>query len=443
MTPESYKQCARRHVIDVGPGLSTTGLIHGTSRTVFERLSRSYWLFMHAKAAQRSIGTAGARAVMQLAVLSQAVALMLGCARTVERSPAEIRAEATREVARERAPAVVIATVHHGDIAVEAAGVAALREGRAVEADTAFALFSISKLFTATAIMQLHERGRLDIDAPVHDVLGQEFAVDEPDDRPVTIRDLLRHSSGLGNPSVYAHARPWQQDGPSTAQLLAELFEAHGRRLRYRPGGGERYSNLGYLALGRVIEVVDGRDYETYVQQEILAVLQMERTGFSWQPLLDDAAVGHSRKGELFTRIAKRVANPEVFGEPFGDWETTVLFHVDGMAYGGLIGTAEDLGRFVAAHLGDGAWQGRRILSPASIALMREVQRDDHGEILSHALGWHTDTIAGERYYNHMGKGGGYRPEVRMWPGRDYGVVILTNLTKYDPRPISQQVPPT
>jgi hypothetical protein len=73
---------------------------------------------------------------------------------------------------------------------------------------------------------------------------------------------------------------------------------------------------------------------------------------------------------------------------------------------------------------------------------MQAVQYDDRGRPFDHALGWHTQLIDGERYYNHMGKGGGYRPAVRIWPGRAYGVVILTNRTRYDPRPLTRCVPP-
>lgn len=377
----------------------------------------------------------------RLPVLVFALAL-LACRHTRERQPEQIRREAGLAVAQGHAPALVIATVQGDTIAVEAAGVASLAEGRPVGPDTSFAVFSITKLFTATAVLQLHERGLLDIDAPVRDYLGDELAVDEPASRPITARDLLRHGSGLGNPGVWSRARPWQEPRPPCRELLAELFVAHGRTLRSRPGHAQRYSNLGYLVLGRLIEVVDGRSYEDYVAQEILAVLGMDRSGFSWGPLLDDAATGHSRKGEFFTRLAKRKANPAVFGEPLPEWETTVPFHVDGSAYGGLITSASDLAKFVAAQLGEGSWQGRRILSPASIELMREVQRDDRGAMLDFSLGWHTGKLDGERYYNHMGKGGGYRPEIRLWPSRGYGVVILTNLTKFDPRPISQQVPP-
>lgn len=368
--------------------------------------------------------------------------MLMACVHTTERAPQDVRSEAAVEVSKGRAPAVVIATVHGDEIVIEAAGVASLAEGRPADPDTAFALFSISKLFTATAVLQLHERGLLDIDAPVRNYLGDELAIDEADRRPITARDLLRHGSGLGNPKVWSRARPWEEPRPPCRELLAELFVEHGRALRFPTGRGQRYSNLGYLVLGRLVEVVDGRDYETYVEQEILAVLGMDRTGFSWGPLLDDAATGHSRKGEFFTRLAKRKANPAVFGAPLPDWETTVPFHIDGSAYGGLISTGADLAKFVAAQLGEGSYQGRTILSPASIQLMRAVQRDDRDVILDFALGWHTGKIDGERYYNHMGKGGGYRPEIRLWPGRDYGVVILTNLTKYDPRPISQQVPP-
>lgn len=375
------------------------------------------------------------------------VAALAGCVHTTVTPPAEVRAAALETAGRGRgeSPAVVVATVHglgeDATIEVEAGGVAALADGRRATPQTAFVWFSITKLFTATAIMQLHERGLLDIDAPVREVLGDEWTIRERG-RPVRARDLLSHSSGLGSPPVWDAAAPAGDPRPSLEDQLAALLAEHGPRLRYRTGHGERYSNLGYLVLGRMVELADGRDYERYVREEILDVLGMDHTGFRWAEVGDDGALGHGRKGNFWTSLARRVANPEVFGPPLPKWITTVPFEVEGSSYGGLIGTAGDLAKFLGAHLGHGSWEGRRILSPASVAQMQTVQRDDRQRPLDHALGWHTQLIDGERYFNHMGKGGGYRPAVRIWPGRSYGVVILTNRTAYDPRPLTRRIPP-
>jgi CubicO group peptidase (beta-lactamase class C family) len=381
-------------------------------------------------------------------VLSSCLGLA-ACVHITVKQPAELRADALATVgeARGESPGLVVATVRTHDpddpeIVVEAGGFAALADHRATDIDTAFLWFSITKLFTATAIMQLHERGQLDIDAPVRDLLGDEFALDEPRRRPITARDLLSHSSGLGSPSVWSAAAPEGRERRSVQVQLAALLERHGRRLRYQPGADQHYSNLGYVVLGRMIELASGRDYETYVREEILQVLGMDHTGFRWSPMLDNAAVGHGRKGKFWTTVAKSVANPEVFGPPLPDWITTVYFEVEGAPYGGLIGTAGDLAKFLGAHLQHGEWQGRRILSPASVQTMQTPQHDRRGRPLDYALGWHTDVIDGERYFNHMGKGGGYRPAVRIWPSQHYGVVILTNRTAYDPRPLTQCVPP-
>lgn len=381
-------------------------------------------------------------------VLSSCLGLA-ACVHTTLAQPAELRADALATVGEGRgeSPGLVVATVRTDDpnaaeIEVEAGGFAALADHRMVDVDTAFMWFSITKLFTATAIMQLHERGQLDIDAPVTDLLGDEFALDEPRRRAITARDLLSHSSGLGSPSVWAAAAPEGQPRRSVEVQLAAQLARHGRRLRYRPGTGQSYSNLGYVTLGRMIELADGRDYETYIREEILDVLGMEHTGFRWAPLRDNAAVGHGRKGGFWTTVAKSVANPEVFGPPLPRWITTVYFEVEGAPYGGLIGTAGDLAKFLGAHLHHGEWQGRRILSPASVQAMQTPQYASGGRPLDYALGWHTEVIDGERYFNHMGKGGGYRPAVRIWPSQHYGVVILTNRTRYDPRPLTQSVPP-
>jgi CubicO group peptidase (beta-lactamase class C family) len=386
---------------------------------------------------------------MRRGTLVLGLACALGaCEHIRELDPEMLRKQALTTVGERRseAPGLAVATVvahtDEAEIVIEHAGFAALADGREVELDTAFMWFSITKLFTATAIMQLHERGLLDIDAPVRDLLGEEFAIGDDRYRPVTARDLLSHSSGLGSPRVWSRAHPAGTARASVREQLAEMFAEHGPRLRYPPGQGQRYSNLGFLVLGRMIEVADGRDYQTYIRAEILDPLEMTRTGFDWAPLLDDAAIGHSRKGDFFTTLAKSVADPAVFDEPLPRWETTVPFELEGTPYGGLIGTAGDLAKFVAAHLEQGAWKGRRILSPSSVQAMQTVQRDGRGHPLDFALGWHTQLIDGERYFNHMGKGGGFRPEVRLWPSRRYGIVILTNCTRYDPRPLSRTVPP-
>jgi CubicO group peptidase (beta-lactamase class C family) len=382
------------------------------------------------------------------ALLLGLVCALGACEHVRELEPDRLRdaALATAGDRRNAAPGVAVATVlaraEEAEIIVDQAGVAALVDGRAVGPETAFMWFSITKLFTATAIMQLHERGRLDIDAPVRDLLGDEFAITDDRYRPVTARDLLSHSSGLGNPPVWSRAHPAATARPSIAEQLAELFAEHGPHLRHPPGQGQRYSNLGFLLLGRMIEVADGRDYETYIREEILEPLDMTRTGFDWEPLLDDAAVGHSRKGEFFTTLAKSKVDAALFDEPLAHWEVTVPFEIEGTPYAGLIGTAGDLAKFLAVHLEQGTWNGRRILSPASVQAMQTVQRDHRGHPLDFALGWHTQLIDGERYFNHMGKGGGFRPEVRLWPGRGYGVVVLTNCTRYDPRPLTRTVPP-
>lgn len=384
------------------------------------------------------------RLTSQFATFFMLIALT-ACVHVREDSAEAIRTRAVAEVERGATPGLAVATVEGRAITVDVAGVAALADGRPVEPDTAFLWFSITKLFTATAIMQLHERGELDIDAPIRDVLEDEWTLREPPGRPITARDLLCHRSGLGNPSVYDRAHPAGHAPATLAEQLADLSKAHGPRLRRRPGQRARYSNFGYLILGRMIERADpqGRDYAAYVREEILEPLGMVHTDTRWTPqMLAHGALGHSRAKSMVTSMMVRVADPGVFGPTLDEWVTTVPFELEGAPYGGLIGTADDLAIFLAAHINHGEWRGRQLLSPASVLAMQTPQTDNRGAELGYGLGWHTGRIDGERYFNHMGKGGGYRPAVRIWPARRYGVVILTNRTVYDPRPLTRSAPP-
>ena len=141
--------------------------------------------------------------------------------------------------------------------------------------------FSMTKLVTATAVVQLAEDGRLDLDAPVIDSYPP-LAMLRPAERvgAISARHLLAHSSGLANPMPLRWVHPADQPGPDRARFVERLLERH-RRVRFAPGAKAAYTNLGYFVLGELVTAVSGETFEDYVHAHVLEPLEMSNTGFT------------------------------------------------------------------------------------------------------------------------------------------------------------------
>jgi CubicO group peptidase (beta-lactamase class C family) len=133
---------------------------------------------------------------------------------------------------------------------------------------TNYLWFSMTKIVTATAVLRLAESGKLDLDAPADEYFRGLKVVSQP--VPVTVRQLLNHSSGLANPLPIRWVRPADAPDPDRSAFVRRLLAKH-RRLKSVPGERASYSNLGYLVLGEVISEVTGASYEEYVCGEILS----------------------------------------------------------------------------------------------------------------------------------------------------------------------------
>ncbi len=190
--------------------------------------------------------------------------------------------------------------------------------------ETVFATGSITKMFTATAIGQLDEAGKLNIDAPISD-----YIINVPADKAnITIRHLLDHTAGL---QTY-HETQGIGDFESMNQEKA-LSEILNRQLLFNPGENEEYSNSGYTLLALLIEQTSGQSYTDYIRDNILVPANMTSTGF-W--------------GESFENMA---ATPnEILGCSSPDrWEYSWVL----VGNGGMVSTVSDLHRWVSALKGD------------------------------------------------------------------------------------------
>jgi len=323
-----------------------------------------------------------------------------------------------------------------------------LEYGTHATAETIYLYCSMTKLFTATALMQLRERGLVELDRAVRDYLP-DFPLQYPTGREITVRHLLSHSSGIANPIPVSWVH-LAEESPVDLDEFTRRLLARSPRLTFEPGSRYAYSNLGYLVLGQLIERLSGQSYTDYIQQHILEVLDMPRTGFSYGHLQDqEVATGYVRAWSLMGLLGRFLVDRRIFGATRKGYTAFHRFLIDGAPYGGLLGPVAELGNFLKAYLSGGTFRGRRLLEGASIAEMLTPQRDQHGQEFSTrghempsrvGLGWH---LAGEgetRFCYHLGGGGGYRSELRLYPSLGYGIGVMGNETNYDTAAITSML---
>jgi CubicO group peptidase (beta-lactamase class C family) len=270
------------------------------------------------------------------------------------------------DVDAKRLPGAVLLIARNGKIAFfDAVGYQDRATETPMRKDSIFRIASMSKPITTVAAMILAEENKIDVAAPVAQYLpefkdvrvGSEGA---PLKRPMTIQDLMRHTSGLtyglfGNSVVDQMYRKASILTPGSANSLAEMVKSIATMpLLHQPGDFWEYS-VSTDVLGRVVEVASGMDLDTFVHERITGPLKMSDTGFWVKP----AAVA-------------RLAKPD--GAPNAGFENATQKPKVFSGGGGMLSTAGDYARFCQMLLNGGELDGVRILSPKTIALMTSDQ---------------------------------------------------------------------
>ncbi|UCC40131.1 MAG: serine hydrolase [Candidatus Aminicenantes bacterium] len=185
---------------------------------------------------------------------------------------------------------------------------------------TKFRLASLTKQFTAMAVMQLHEKGLLNISDPI-----SQYIPDYPNGHKITIHLLLSHTSGIPNFTVSTNEETRLL--PYTLEMTIEKFKD--KPLEFSPGEKFEYSNAGYYLLGNIIEKVTGKDYETVLKQNIFEPLGMTSSGYDHNHLiLKNRARGyHLEKGELYNAKYIHMSNVHASGGLYSTVEDMYLWH--------------------------------------------------------------------------------------------------------------------
>jgi len=307
----------------------------------------------------------------------------------------------------DRTPGAAVVIVH-GDSVIHLRGYGTDGRGNLVSGTTGFILGSMSKSFTALAIMQLVQQGRIELDAPVQQYLPWFRVRDDAASRAITVRQLLHHTSGI--PANAPRAGGDSLTITSHVRALADID------LAGMPGTAHEYASPNYLVLGAIIEAVSGQSYANYVQQSIFA-----RLGMTHSFVREDSA--------LANRLS--AGHGYVFGFPVA---STLRFESDRLPTAALISSAADLGNFLRAQLNGGQFGGSSVLSPA---LLRAMHTDGAAaDGFTYGFGWRMSTIGGVPAVHHGGIVPNFRGKMVMLPGQGWGVAVLTNASSSLPLPL-------
>ena len=303
-------------------------------------------------------------------------------------------------------------------------GLADQATGRRVDANTIYHWASITKTFTAIAIMQLRDRGRLSLDDPIVRYVPELAAVHNPHGpmSAVTIRHLLSHAAGFRNPTwPWGGNLPWHPYEPTEwSQLVAMLPYT---QILFPPGSAYSYSNPGVIFLGRVIEKLSGDDFAAYIDKNIFRPLGMSRSYFDLTP---------------YHLLADRSNNYEVRE---GKTETNGLDFDTGItsSNGGLNGPLPDMVKYLAFLLGKGPGAGGPVpvLKRESLLEMWRPVLPTSGEASgdSIGLGFFIDRAGQARLIGHTGSQRGFRAFFYLHPETGSAVVAAFNTAAADEKP--------
>jgi CubicO group peptidase (beta-lactamase class C family) len=314
-----------------------------------------------------------------------------------------------RQLEDHEIPGATVSVVKDGEILVaKGYGNADVVKDKPVVADeTLFPMASLSKLFTATAVMQLAEEGKLDLDEDVNVYLDDVEVPDTYPGEPVTLRHLLTHTAGFEDHFTGSVARD-----ASDLDLGEHLSERMPARVR-PPGEVMAYSNYGIALAGHVVEEASGVPFERYIEQDVLGPLGMESTTFAQPPppeLRDRLVTGYDIEDG-------RPVAAEFAGYPR-----------DAPAAAGVT-TATDMAAFMIAHLQDGRYGEARILEEATAREMHKGQFANHPRLDGMAYGFYEQTLNGERVIEAAGGNLQYHARVALVPERDVGIFVAYNST--------------
>lgn len=331
-------------------------------------------------------------------------------------APLDLDARTAGILNRHPAVGLAVGVVRDGALAsFSAHGLADIASGRPMDEDTVVRVASITKTFTAVAVMQLWERGLVDLDAPAGDYLrAYRLIPSDPGWPPVTVRHLLTHTSGIGEEVIRSRAlrRDFGESVPE-GRPVPTPAEYYGRGIRVgaEPGTRFRYTDHGPTTVGQIVEDVSGVPFDRYLRERVFAPLGMTDTDI----VRTDRIAARLATGYTLGRRGPRPVAQR-------NWVTAGASN----AYS----TPRDVGRYLAALLGGGANEHGSVLEPGTLDMMFAPQYQPDRRIPGMGLAFWRGTAGEHPVVEHQGLLPGFDSEIALAPGDGVGVMTFCNGTR-------------
>ena len=307
-------------------------------------------------------------------------------------------------------PGASVIVIHNGQMAVRRAyGMADLERRVRATPETDYRLASVSKQFTAMAIMLLAKDGKLRYDQPIRDFLAEL----PPATQAVTVRHLLNHTSGLWDyEALIPESRTEQLDDDDVLTLVASKDS-----LSAPPGMAYCYSNSGYVLLGMIVARASGMSFPEFLRTRIFAPLGMSASvaHVEGRDTVPHRAYGYSPRAGSF-----RQTDQSVTSATLGD--------------GGIYSNVDDLARW------DRALTDATVIDRASLTEATTPPMLAGGVRSEYGFGWFVDRYRGEQRWRHTGETSGFRNAILRFPDRRLSIIILTNRSSGEPQAIAERI---
>ena len=270
--------------------------------------------------------------------------------------------------------------------------------------ETVYRIGSVSKLFTDIAIMQLVERGVLDLDKPVTEYIP-EFQPKNPFNKPLTLRQLMSHRSGLlREPPVGNY---FEASEPSLADTVLSLNQSE---LVCEPEARTKYSNAGIAVVGYILEKIQDKPFAEYMKGAVLGPMGLDRSSFAPEPgLIKDLAKAYMRTLD-------------------GDMFVAPTFELGMSPAGCMYSTVIDLSRFISVLISRGKGVRGPVVQPETLEKMWSPQYAEPGQKEGFGLGFRVSEIEGQRCVSHNGAIYGFATALNVLPEAKLGVSVVTTL---------------
>jgi len=321
-------------------------------------------------------------------------------------------------LARFRVPGVSIALVSKKadggfDVQTAAAGFRDVEAGLQPDADTQFCIGSCTKAMTAALLGMLKDEGKLDWGDPLRKHWPAFDMLDKYAAAHATVADALTHVTGLAGHDLAWYAGPGCPGKTTEAYCRDIAVLPSDRELR----AGYEYNNLMYVLLGYLVEQISGKPWADFLRERLFAPLGMTRSHACISRMAADA---NAARGY-------RLVDGKVARIPY--------YNNDAMGgCGAVVSTANDLAKWVAFCLGDGTWEGRRILSETTMAelhaprVVLQGMKQPHLLQQTYGFGWNVNVYRGALRIHHGGAIDGFGASVSFFPEQSFGIAALGNL---------------